>query len=78
MSAHFISGTVVGCKFEGVADCVACKRKTDDCNRGADNNCGHELVEPFNADKLDYDCDNNINKSCESCADDQTCMACGC
>ena len=38
----------VGALLE-VADSIACERKTDYRNGGADNRCGHELVYPVNA-----------------------------
>ena len=61
-----------------VADSVSGKGKTDDSNGGTDNNGGHQLVQPFNACKLDCDGDNDINKTCKNCTEDQTDITYGC
>ena len=65
------------CRCAGqVADCVACKGKTDDSNSGSDNDCGHNLVDPAYAACFNYDCNNNIYKACECCAEDEACITC--
>ena len=54
-----------GAFAESIADRVAGKGKTDYRDRGSDNCRRHEAVDPINADQLNKDRDNDINKSRE-------------
>ena len=69
--------------FLKVAYGVTRERKTDDGDCRTDYYCGHELIYPVYACKLDYDCENNINETCENRTEDKTyiserCRSCTC
>ena len=55
-----------------IVDGIDCQRKTDQCNGGANNDGGHQLIDPLNADKLNDQSDHYINKACEYGTDNQT------
>ena len=68
-----------------IADSVACKRKTDDSDRRADNYGRHKLVDPIGADELNDKCDDHVNETCENrtcdkaeVSDRGACRACKC
>ena len=60
---------VLGTVGEYVLNSRACERKTDERNGGTDNYRGHELVDPFNANKLDHNRDCYVNETCKDRAD---------
>ncbi len=68
-----ISGSSGGVAGQ-IADGIACQRKSDDCDGRSDDNCRHELIDPFDADCFDDDCQNHIDETREGRADDQTCV----
>ena len=59
-----------------VADSVSCEGKTDDSNGRSDNYCGHDLVDPVNANELYDNSDNYVNEACKDSAEDDSCVAC--
>ena len=46
-----------------IADSVSGKRQTDDGNRGTDDNGGHQLVNPVDADQLDDQRDDHVHQT---------------
>ena len=46
--------------------------QTDQCHGGSNNNGGHQLVDPLNANKLDYQSDDHIHQTGKNSTDDQT------
>ena len=60
---------------------VARERETDDRNGGTDNDGGHDLIYPCDTAELDDDGDNDVHKTCERRADDESGISgsgCGC
>ena len=64
-------GDTVHINFTGlcVTDRVSREGKTDDRNGRTDNNGGHELVDPVDADLLDDKGDDNVYKTCHDRTD---------
>ena len=60
-----------GARSDEIADRVARERKSDDRDGRSDDDCRHDLVDPFDARELHDDRDNDIDETGEACADDQ-------
>ena len=57
-----ISGSSGGVAGQ-IADGIACQRKSDDCDGRSDDNCRHELIDPFDTDCFDDDCKHGTEES---------------
>lgn len=63
---------VDGCgrRFDHIAHCVCGKRKTDECDGGADDDGRHEFGDPFGAREVNDDCKNYVNETREYSTED--------
>lgn len=72
VSCGFACCSVEDLTFCEVAYCIACEGETDDGNCGADNACGHQLVDPLDTCYLNYDSDDYVDETCEYSTDDES------
>ena len=63
---------VLGTVREYVLDSGGSEGKTDKSNGGTDNDGGHELIDPSNANESDNDSDNDVNETAEQSADEES------
>ena len=60
-----------------VADGIAGKAQTDDCNRGSDDDGGHQFVDPLDTAELDNHGNDHIHETGDQSTDNQSCVADG-
>lgn len=72
-----VVASVDGCAAcrDDVTHCVACKRKSDDCDGRSDDDRGHEFRHPFAACKLDDYCQNHVNETCKDTTENDSAIS---
>ena len=72
VSIHGEGSGGILCSADSIADGVTREGKTDDCNCGTDNDCGHELCDPTHTCEFNDKSDYHINEGCKCRTDDKT------
>lgn len=75
MQIHHIVAACVRCRADRLRNGAARERKTDEGDRGADDDGGHELIDPADAREFDGDRNDDVHKTREHRADEKAQIA---